>query len=92
MQKQIDLATCSDKERTDHWTNKYAKHLLNQKIVKVQYLSNAEAKDFGWDQRPICIQLENGTWLTPLQDDEMNNGGSMMTNVECGTIPVLGVE
>tara|TARA_R100001126_G_scaffold76405_1_gene45290 strand:- start:235 stop:507 length:273 start_codon:yes stop_codon:yes gene_type:complete len=72
------------------WTKKCEKFLLGQKIVKVEYMSKQDAKDMGWDSRPIQILLENGTWLTPQQDDEGNDGGSIGTNNQNLTIiPVL---
>ena len=72
------------------WTDKISKLLVGKKITAVEYMSEAEAKEQGWYRRPIQIQLDNGTWLTPSQDDEGNDGGSLFTNVkELPTIPVL---
>ena len=64
------LDKMSNKELTDYWTRRVEKFLLGQKIVKVEYMSEEDAEDMGWDSRPIQILLENGTWLTPQQDDE----------------------
>lgn len=72
------------------WTDKISKLLVGKKITAVEYMSEAEAKEQGWYRRPIQIRLDNGTWLTPSQDDEGNDGGSLFTNVkELPTIPVL---
>ena len=72
------------------WTDKISKLLVGKKITAVEYMSEAEAKEQGWYRRPIQIQLDNGTWLTPSQDDEGNDGGSLFTKVkELPTIPVL---
>ena len=72
------------------WTDKISKLLVGKKITAVEYMSEAEAKEQGWYRRPIQIKLDNGTWLTPSQDDEGNDGGSLFTNVkELPTIPVL---
>jgi hypothetical protein len=72
------------------WTKKCEKILLGQKIVKVEYMSEQDAKDMGWDSRPIQILLSNGVWLTPQSDDEGNDGGSIGTNHENPTIiPVI---
>ena len=43
-------------------------------------MSREDAEDMDWYNRPIQILLENGTWLTPQQDDEGNDGGSISTN------------
>ena len=72
------------------WINVISKELIGKKIIAVEYMSEAEAEEQGWFRRPIQIKLDNGTWLTPSQDDEGNDGGSLFTNVkELPTIPVL---
>jgi hypothetical protein len=48
---------------------------LGKRIVKIEYMSLKEARDFGWDKRPIVIMLEDGTEIYPQMDDEGNNGG-----------------
>ena len=83
------LDKMSDKELTDYWTKRVEKFLLGQKIVKVEYMSEEDAEDMGWDSRPIQILLENGTWLTPTQDDEGNDGGAISTNFFNRIIPTL---
>ena len=82
------LDKMSDKELTDYWTKRVQKFLLGQKIVKVEYMSEEDAEDMGWDSRPIQIRLSNGIWLTPTQDDEGNDGGSISTNTT-DIIPTL---
>jgi hypothetical protein len=47
------------------------------------------AEEQGWYRRPIQIRLEDGTWLTPSQDDEGNDGGSLYTNIE--KLPIIPV-
>ena len=83
------LDKMSNKELTEHWTKRVEKFLLGQKIVKVEYMSEEDAEDMGWDSRPIQILLENGTWLTPQQDDEGNDGGAISTNFPNRYIPTL---
>ena len=70
------------------WTKKCEKILLGQKIVKVEYMSEKDADDMDWASRPIQIRLSNGIWLTPTQDDEGNDGGSISTNTT-DIIPTL---
>ena len=70
------------------WTKKCEKILLGQKVVKVEYMSEEDAEDMDWVNRPIQILLSNGIWLTPTQDDEGNDGGSISTNTT-DIIPTL---
>ena len=72
------------------WEKKIKAYLLNQKIVSIRYMPNKEAKYQDWYKRPIQIKLSNGVWLTPSQDDEGNDGGSIYTNIkELPIIPVI---
>ena len=70
------------------WEKRIEKHLLNQKIVKIKYMSEKESDRQGWSSRPIEITLSNGVLLVPMQDDEGNDGGSIATSVaELSTLP-----
>ena len=72
------------------WIKRITKLLVGKKIVKIQYMTEKDAEEQGWYRRPIQIRLEDGTWLTPSQDDEGNDGGSLFTNNEdLPTIPVI---
>ena len=65
------------------WQSKVNKHLIGKKIVKVEWLDPKEAdRLFGWDYQPCEIHLDDGTILTPSQDDEGNNAGSIFTNIQ----------
>ena len=71
-----------------NWEKKIEKHLLNQKIVKIKYMSVKESGRQGWSKKPIEITLSNGVLLVPTQDDEGNDGGSIATNItDLPTIP-----
>ena len=73
-----------------NWIKKIIKLLVGKKIVKIQYMTKRVAEEQGWYRRPIQIRLEDGTWLTPSQDDEGNDGGSLFTNSkDLPTIPVI---
>ena len=63
-----------------HWQKKVAKELVGRKIKTVRYLTKEEAGD--WWSTPIGIQLDNGKWLTPMRDDEGNDGGAISTTIE----------
>ena len=72
-----------------HWLPSIKELLLHQRIVDVQYTSEEDAEEQGWTFRPIQIKLSNGMWLTPTQDDEGNEGGSIHTNEKL--LPVIPV-
>ena len=74
----------------EYWTDKIAKHLVGRKITKVEYIPTEEMEDNMWYKRPISILLDNGHWITPIMDDEGNDGGAMSTTFKnLGTIPVI---
>jgi len=82
------LDKMSDTELTNFWNKNAEKILLGQKIVRVEYMSKEDAEEMDWCSRPIQILLSNGIWLTPQQDDEGNDGGSISTNTN-HIIPTL---
>ena len=73
---------------TKHWTEKANKLLLGKQITEVRYLDKEEAKKFMWDNRPVVFQLDDGTWIIPMRDDEGNDGGSLAVGPD-ETLPVL---
>ena len=86
--KPLDKMT--DNELTTYWNDRISKILVGRKIIKVEYTSEENANEQGWDSRPVQIQLDNGIWLTPTSDDEGNNGGAIHTNLKDNSvIPVL---
>ena len=62
------------------WKNRLSPEILGQRIVRLRYMTKKEAEGFGWYSCPLMMQLENGTWLIPSKDDEMNDGGAMHLN------------
>jgi hypothetical protein len=76
------------------WKELANKHLVGRTIVKVEWLSPKESQDFlGWDYQPCEIFLDNGIILTPSADDEANNAGAILTNIEgLGCLPVFREE
>lgn len=55
---------------------------LHDRIIKdVRYMTEGEAKAWGWYKRPLMIILDNGDIMIPQSDDEGNDGGAIyMTN------------
>lgn len=71
--------------------DKLKKALVGQTITKVEYLNPKDCKKFlGWDFQPCEIHLSNGVILTPSSDDEGNNAGAILTNID--GIQTIGVE
>ena len=79
------------KNRYTHWWEKAEKDFVGKKIVAVRYMSSEECNDMGWDSAPICLLLDDGTYIFPSRDDEGNDGGALFTNVQDKDCPVLSV-
>ncbi len=69
------------------WSEKIKQLLVGRRIVDVSYMTDTEAEGSGWDFKPIQIKLDDGTLLTPTQDDEGNDGGSLFTNIK--KLPII---
>tara|TARA_R110002020_G_C16295487_1_gene772753 strand:- start:2537 stop:2821 length:285 start_codon:yes stop_codon:yes gene_type:complete len=88
--KVIKEAPFNGKTVEKYWTDLIAEHLVGKKITKVEYIPQDEMEENMWHKRPISIQLDNRHWITPIMDDEGNDGGAMFTTFkELQTIPVI---
>ncbi len=80
-------------EQRKHW-EKYAKgRLVGRTIKSVRWFSVPEAESMGWYNRPIVIELDDGSQIFPSQDDEGNDGGALFGQGSDGdewTFPVNG--
>tara|TARA_Y100000593_G_scaffold93604_1_gene189115 strand:- start:790 stop:1026 length:237 start_codon:yes stop_codon:yes gene_type:complete len=76
------------KDAHNYWRKKATKLLLNKKIVKVEWMNKSEQEEIGWHSRPLCMQLDDGTWIFPMADDEGNDGGALAVG-ESETLPVF---
>tara|TARA_Y100000592_G_scaffold46263_1_gene73404 strand:- start:883 stop:1476 length:594 start_codon:yes stop_codon:yes gene_type:complete len=56
------------------------KHLIGKTIYDISFLDEKSCKKLGWYKRPLEIIFDDGSKLTPMADDEGNNGGSMCYN------------
>ena len=81
----------SKRNRYAHWWEKAEKDFVGKKIVSVRYMSSKECEDMGWDSCPICLLLDDGTYIFPSRDDEGNDGGALFTNEDSKDCPVLSV-
>lgn len=65
------------KDPTVYWTNVARMQLEGRTIQKAGYLTNEEANELGWMDRPVILELDNGTVCILQSDDEGNSGGAM---------------
>ena len=61
---------------------------MGKKIVKVEWMGEDEKEEIGWHSRPLCMQLDDGTWIFPMADDEGNDGGALAVG-NSETLPVF---
>lgn len=76
------------KDAHQYWRKKADELLLNKKIVAVEWMTEGESEYLIWDSRPVCLKLDDGTWIFPLRDDEGNDGGALAVG-ESETLPVF---
>tara|TARA_Y100000996_G_C22267411_1_gene538549 strand:- start:302 stop:538 length:237 start_codon:yes stop_codon:yes gene_type:complete len=76
------------KDAHHYWSKKADKLLLNKKIVAVEWMTEGESENLGWGSRPVCLKLDDGTWIFPMRDDEGNDGGALAVG-ESDTLPVF---
>lgn len=69
--------TTQKHEGGDIWEEIAQDSLVGKKIVEVRYMTEKEKDSWGWYGRPVCILLDDGTWITPMKDDEGNDGGAI---------------
>ena len=80
------------KKMKKKWQDRAEKVLLGRKIVKVEWLTDKECKDSGWYNKPICMLLDDGTWIYPSKDDEGNDGGALFTTSKVEScLPVMSI-
>ena len=88
MKKKLNEMT--ENELALSWQKKIEKHLLGKSIIKIEYMSEKDSEEQGFNCRPIQLLLNNGIWLTITSDDEGNDGGAIHTNIkELPIIPVI---
>jgi|TARA_R110002020_G_scaffold168670_1_gene357572 hypothetical protein len=72
------------------WNKICQKHLIGKRIIQVRYMNQKELDDLGWEQTPLVIFFNDGSYMFPSQDDEGNDGGSLFTSFkDLSVIPVI---
>jgi len=61
--------------------------LVGRTIVSVRLMTDDEMRHFGWKKRSVVIELDDSTRLVPSTDDEMNDAGSLVTDLD--ELPIL---
>lgn len=67
-----------------------SKHLVGKTITSVDYMSEKECENNGWNKSGVIIGLDDGTYLYPLADNEGNAPGALdTTNEKIGLIGTI---
>ena len=70
------------------WTKKAEKLLLGKKIIRIKWMEKDDAEAMDWGSKPVCLQLDDGNWIFPMRDDEVNDGGALAVGRD-ETLPVF---
>lgn len=70
------------------WNSKAKDVLEGRRIIEARYLNDKEVELMGWDRKPLCFFLDNGTFCILSSDDEGNSGGVLFYNGD-GVLPLL---
>lgn len=79
-------------EMFKRWNSQARDVLVGRTITKVMYMNDTWAKQLGFDEymgRPLMMQLDNGTVIIPMRDDEGNDGGAVQYLTKDGGFDVL---
>jgi hypothetical protein len=68
--------------------------MKGRKIVDVGYINKHEAKKYMWNSRGVWFQLDDGTRLICMRDDEGNDAGVLayLNEGVDAILPVIGME
>jgi hypothetical protein len=76
----LTVVRVEDNEREIALTKHASKYLKGRTIVNVRYMTLEEKELLNWLFRPVVLELDNGTILYPVEDDEGNDGGAVFAN------------
>ncbi len=68
--------------------------MKGRKIIDTGYISKDEAKKYMWHSRGVWFQLDDGTRLICMRDDEGNDAGVLayLNEGVDSVLPVIGME
>ena len=68
--------------------------MKGKKIIDTGYISKKEAEKYVWNSRGIWFQLDDGTRLICMRDDEGNDAGVLayLNEGVDSVLPVIGME
>ena len=77
-----------------NWTKVAKTVLKGKKIIDVGYINKEEAKDYMWNSRGVWFELDDGTRLICMRDDEGNDAGVLayLNKSVDSVLPVIGME
>ena len=81
-------------EMHDFWKKKAVKLLVGRSIVFARWTTVAENEDLGWTSSGLVIELNDGTSLLAMTDDECNGPGAIHVQQfkKYETLPVMSPE
>jgi len=89
-QKTFDILKKAGKPLETVWGVTAGEKLHGRRIDHVRYLTDEEADDMGWDDKPLVLILDDGNYIFPMRDDEGNGAGALATSWDdLPTIPVI---
>jgi hypothetical protein len=62
------------------WTEKARKQFLGKTIVAVNYMTDENAKQMDWWERPLLLKLSDGTVIYASCDPECNGPGTLLVD------------
>lgn len=67
-------------EMHKYWNKEAGSLLIGRTIIRAQYMTDAWAQKLEFEEhmgRPLMLQLDDGTIVIPMSDDEGNSGGAI---------------
>jgi hypothetical protein len=57
------------------WLKHAKKNLIGKTITDIRYMTDGEAKELCWEDKPLIIIFNDGSFIYSSIDGEGNNGG-----------------
>jgi hypothetical protein len=80
------------KDLETFWNKRAREVLLGKTIVSVNYMTEKDAENMDWYNRPVMFKLSDGTVCYLSCDDEGNDGGALFFTTKDGKhdeLPVI---